>query len=54
MNNTYYEDSIGVRYVQESGLVAFDPTMFTAIEGHLMKPIHKLLFPQAQFSGIYY
>ncbi len=54
LRNTYYEDSVGVRYIQESGLIKFDPIIFTAIEGYLIKPIHKLLFPGAPFSGIYY
>ena len=54
LRHTYHEDSVGVRYVQESGLVLFDGTIFTAIEGYLIKPIHALLFPTTPFEGVYY
>lgn len=54
LRHTYYEDSVGVRYVQESGLVLFNGVIFTAIEGHLIKPIHVLLFPTTPFEGIYH
>ncbi|MGE5540765.1 MAG: hypothetical protein ACM3TU_00555 [Bacillota bacterium] len=54
LKHTYYEDSVGVRYVQESGLVLFDGAIFTAIEGYLIKPIHALLFPSTPYEGVYY
>ena len=53
MRHTYYEDSVGVRYVQESGVVQFNPVTFAAITGYLIKPIHMLLFPNTTFLGDY-
>ncbi|MGE5541110.1 MAG: hypothetical protein ACM3TU_02405 [Bacillota bacterium] len=53
LKNTYYEDSVGVRYVDESGLVLIDGMIFAAITGHLIRPIHSILFPHTPFSGDY-
>lgn len=53
LQNTYYEDTVGVRYVTESGLTLFDGVIFTALTGHLIKPIHRLLFPTSPFTGDY-
>jgi hypothetical protein len=53
LGNNYYADSVGVRYVQDSGLVLFHPEVFSTLEIRLAKPIHDLLFPTTEFDGKY-
>ncbi len=45
LGNLYYADSIGVRYIQESGLVVFPTDIFGILRTELISPLHKLLFP---------
>ena len=42
-----YPDSIGVRYIQDSGLVMVDPAIFSAIRAELIKPLYRMQFPRS-------
>lgn len=53
LSNTFYEDSVGVRYIENSGLVSFDPIIFVHLDQRLIKAIHNLYFPSTEYIGDY-
>lgn len=46
LGDSYYEDSVRVRYVQESGIIIFSSDVFGISRMYLVEPIRKLIFTE--------
>lgn len=42
LNDSYFEDSVSVRYIQQSAIVGMNENIFDIIDKHLITPIKKL------------
>lgn len=52
LRNTYFEDSIDVRYIDESKKILVDQDIFSVVNLYLNRPIYRILEHRTVFNGV--